>query len=205
MIRIATPTESATPPAWHEPFLEMLPAIRRQAQIAFRHRDPEARQEAVQEVIAHAAVAIEALYDRGTPELAYPSVLALHGIKRVKVGRRAGTPMNVRDVSSEYCQLKKQISVKRLDRYDHETGQWCEVLVEDRRAGPADIARVRIDFSDWLKTLRRRNRRIAETLSAGETTSRVARRFHVSPSRVSQLRGEFKDSWNEFCDDVAAE
>ena len=63
---------------------------------------------------------------------------------------------------------------------------------------PADIARVRIDFADWLKTLPRRTRRIAETLSIGETTSAVATRFHVSAARISQLRRQLKESWDEF-------
>jgi len=76
----------STAPAWRKPFLEMLPAIQRQARIAFRHLDPEARGEAVQEVVTYATSAFKALWHRGTPELAYPSVLALHGIKRVKIG-----------------------------------------------------------------------------------------------------------------------
>jgi hypothetical protein len=73
-----------------------------------------------------------------------------------------------------------------------------EILVEDNRATPADIARVRIDFADWLKTLPRRTRRIAEVLSTGETTSCVAKRFHVSAGRISQLRRQLYEGWLEF-------
>jgi hypothetical protein len=47
-------------------------------------------------------------------------------------------------------------------------------VVEDRNAGPAEVAATRIDFSDWLATLPERNRRIAETLATGECTSSVA-------------------------------
>ena len=71
-------------------------------------------------------------------------------------------------------------------------------MVEDRNATPADVARVRIDFGSWLGTLSRRDRRIAEILSVGETTGNVASRFHVSPGRVSQLRRELAQSWHEF-------
>ena len=39
----------------------------------------------------------------------------------------------------------------------------------------------------------------------GETTSDVAKRFHVSASRVSPLRRELMDSWDEFCGDLASE
>ena len=57
-------------PAWHAAFLEMLPAIRRQAKIAFRHLDPEGREEAVQEVMVYATTAFKGLWDKGKAELA---------------------------------------------------------------------------------------------------------------------------------------
>lgn len=197
MIRRATQTSSETP-AWHAPFLEMLPAIKRQAKIAFRHLDPEARAEAVQEVIAHVVVAIKALYDRGTPELAYPSVLAMHGIKRVKVGRKAGTKMNVRDISSEYCQLQKDVTVERLDRFDKYEGIWLEAVVQDHHTPVADQVWFRIDFPAWLATHSDRDRQIAEALAAGGRTGEVAEEFEVSAGRISQMRRRFAESWREF-------
>jgi FixJ family two-component response regulator len=71
-------------------------------------------------------------------------------------------------------------------------------VVEDRHATPADVAATRIDFADWLQTLSRRYRRIAETLATGEGTGTVARRFRLSPSRISQLRHEYYESWKRF-------
>lgn len=41
-------------------------------------------------------------------------------------------------------------------------------------------------------------RAVAETLALGNTTGQVARTFDVSPGRVSQLRQEFKTSWQNF-------
>ena len=185
-------------PAWHAAFLEMLPAIQRQAKIAFRHLDPENREEAVQEVVVYATTAFKGLWDKGKPELAYPSVLALYGIKRVKIGRMTATPMNCKDVSSTYCQLHKGLTVERLDKYDAEEGCWIEVLVEDRNAGPAETAAARIDFAAWLRLLSRRYRKIATALAQGEKTKAVARMFRVSQGRISQMRREFKESWEEF-------
>ena len=182
----------------HEQFLRMLPAITRTAQIAFRDRDPESREEATAEVIAAAYAMFVGLVQAGREALAYASPLAAFGIKHVKIGRKEGTKLNCKDVSSEYARLKKGIVMERLDRYDRDTQSWLEILVEDRHAGPAETAAARIDFSDWLRSLPRRARRIAETLAIGETTSVVARRFHVSPGRVSQLRRELKGSWEEF-------
>lgn len=186
-------------------FVAMLPKIIEMAHIAFRELDSEAKQEATAEVVASACVMFAALVQQGRESLAYPTVLGMYGVKRVKIGRKAATPMNVRDVASKYCQLKKGVQIERLDKYDRDTQGWQEILVEDRNAGPADVAATRIDFASWLHTLRRRDRRIAETLSVGETTGDVARRFRVSPSRISQLRSELKESWDGFCGNVADE
>jgi hypothetical protein len=198
MIAIAKKSRPTLTSEHHQLFLAMLPKITEMAHIAFRELDAEGKQEATAEVVASAYIMFVALVEQGRERLAYSTVLAMYGIKRVKIGRMAATPMNVRDVSSTYCQLKKGVRIERLDTYDRDTQSWQEILVEDRRAGPADVAATRIDFASWLRTLRRRDRRIAETLSAGETTGTVAKRFHVSAARVSQLRRQLKDSWDEF-------
>ena len=46
MIRISRPSRGL--PAWHARFLAMLPAIRTHARFAFRHLNPEAREEHLQ-------------------------------------------------------------------------------------------------------------------------------------------------------------
>ncbi len=102
---------------------------------------------------------------------------------------------------SGYCQRLKDVVVERLDRYDEEENGWTETVVEDRTAGPAEIARVRLDFSDWLHQLPSRNRRIAQFLSLGHRTSEAARKFRVSEGRVSQLRKELAESWRKFVGD----
>jgi hypothetical protein len=128
----------------------------------------------------------------------YATPLATYAIKQVRAGRRTGNKLNVRDVSSPYCQQRKRVRVERLDHYDVDEGGWKELVVEDRRATPADVAATRIDFSDWLKSLKPRVRRIAKTLATGETTTNVARKFAVSQARVSQIRRELKDAWEMF-------
>ena len=86
---------------------------------------------------------------------------------------------------SVYARRCGGVSVERLDRFDGQQGTWQEILLEDRKAGPAEIAAARIDFGTWLGLLSKRNRRIAETLALGETTSTVAKRFGLTTSRVS--------------------
>ena len=85
-----------------------------------------------------------------------------------------------------------------FDCYDQNKGEWNEILVEDRHAGPAKTAASRIDFAEWLLTLPRRKRRIAEELAKGETTRTTAKRFRVSAGRISQMRRELKDAWEDF-------
>ena len=132
----------------HQQFLAMLPKITRVARQTFSDLDAEAKAEAVAEVVAHAYVMFVGLVERGREALAYPSVLALFGVRRVRVGRQAATPMNCKDVSSTYCQFQKGISIRRLDRYDPTEEAWKEVLVEDKHAGPAEIASARIDVGE---------------------------------------------------------
>ena len=74
----------------------------------------------------------------------------------------------------------------------------AEAVVEDSRTPVPDQVAFRIDFSDWLKRQPRRNRRIAEALAVGNATGEVARRFHVTSGRISQLRRQFHRSWQEF-------
>ena len=176
----------------------MLPVIQRSASIAFRHLKAEAREEAIQDVTANALVAFVRLVELGKADVAFPTVLARYGVSQFRSGRRVGTRLNVRDISSDYCQRRKGIFVQRLDRYYVKDGEWREIVVEDRTATPADIAATRIDFAAWLETLSKRQRKIAETLAMGETTSRTARIFRISAGRVSQSRRQLFDCWQTF-------
>ena len=176
----------------------MLPAIGKQARFAFRKLKPEAREEAVEEVVASACCAFARLAEQGKTDIAYPSVLTHFGIKQFLDGRRVGNRMRRRDVLSPYAQRKKGIIVEHLDRFDMGEGVWLEAVVEDDRTPVLDQVAFRIDFPTWLATLSRRSRRIAETLALGHSTGEVAKRFKLSSPRISQLRGELNDSWLEF-------
>ena len=128
----------------------------------------------------------------GKESVAYASPLANFAVKQYLDGRRV-TGRNVRDVMSALCQRVKGIVVQRLDYFDEETGEWQELIVEDRHATPAEVATVRIDFQDWLRTLPRRERRVALKLAVGESTSGVAKLFQITAGRVSQLRRELHE------------
>jgi hypothetical protein len=179
-------------------FLELLPTICQHARYVFRRLLPEARDEAIQEVVANAFVAYTRLVEQGKEELAYATPLARHAVAQVRAGRRVGGKLNVRDVSSDHCRQSNGVTIERLDRWDQHDEAWRELVVEDRRATPADVAATRLDFVAWLSTLSTRNRRIALVLAMGETTTCVAEQFGVSLGRVSQLRQELKAAWEAF-------
>ena len=196
-MRIASRSKSATP-AWHQGFLALLPQICHYARFAFRHLKFEAKQEAIQCVVASALAAYVRLLQRGKANVAYATPLAMYAIRQYRDGRRLGSRLNVRDISSAYAQKMKNLTLKRLDKFNSEENCWEEVLIEDRTVGPADLAASRIDFPAWLRGLSCRDRRIAEFLAFGHRTSDTARKFRLSEGRVSQLRRELAESWRAF-------
>jgi hypothetical protein len=179
-------------------FVSMLPAIERYAGRRFRNKLCEERQELIAEVVAIAFRMFVRLVERGKTDLAYPSPLAAYSCRQVAMGRRLGTPLNVNDITSEYCRRRKGVWVQSLHRCDRKTGVWREILAEDHRATPADLAAARIDVPEFLDTLSARNRNVAEQLAAGESTTCVARMFRLSLGRISQLRRELSDAWKRF-------
>ncbi len=185
-------------PAWHAAFLSVLPTVRQHARITFRHLDPEARAEAVQNSICNACSAVARLAELNKLDLVYPSVVARFAVAQTKDGRMLGRPLNCKDISSTYCQRQKGVRMERLDQFDREVNEWKEIVIEDRHVGPADVVRVRLDFAAWLRRLPRRNRQVAQFLAIGNRTSDAARKFGVCEGRISQLRRELSESWQDF-------
>jgi hypothetical protein len=133
----------------------------------------------VQEVIAVDFGMFAELDGRGKAEVAFATLLANFAIRQVPAGRQVGTKPKLHDVLAPRAQSAYGVIVERLDTFDEEQGQWRAALVEDRHATAADIAAARIDVAAWLRSLSRRDRRIAGTLAMGETTSGVARQFQL--------------------------
>ena len=184
-------------------FLAMLPRIRRQAGYYLRRLPTEERVDAIQEVVASAFVSYVCLIERGKAELAFAGPLVRYAACQYFRGRRVGNPMNACDVTSDYCQRRKKIMVEQLDHFDEHCREWEQLVVEDRRSTPANIAATRLDFRAWLESLPERTRHVAETLATGEATSHVARSFGCSASRVSQLRRELYEAWCVFTGEAA--
>jgi len=136
---------SAPRPRWHRAFLALLLAIAPNSKIVFAYLRPEARAEAAAAVIANACQDYARLVEQGKTDIAYPMALARYGVKRCRDHRRVGGHLNIGDVLSRYCQVNKNVTVERLDKFDKTEEVWQEALVEDRHAGPAISGRLTWD------------------------------------------------------------
>lgn len=181
---------------WQYSFEELLPQIQCRLRFAFRGLSAEAKDEAVQEATCHACRAYASLAEQRRTQVATAASLARFAVAQFRAGRRFGHRLNINDVSSEYCQQRRCLKVFRLN--NSAKASWSEALVEDRTVTPADLAASRIDYPAFLGRLGQRDRRIAEVLATGETTRRVAMLFGLSVGRVSQLRRELFEAWQQF-------
>lgn len=188
----------ATAPEWQNQFLAMMPAIETHARLMFRRLDPEARDDAVEEVIANACVAFARMVGQDKTDRAFPSALARFAVAQFRDGRRVGNRQHIRDVLSPCAKKRRRQKVERLDRFDDTRGEWMEAVVEDRRTPILEQVAFRCDFPQWLKHLPARSRQVAQELAIGHSTGDVAKRFGLTPGRISQMRRELHQSWEEF-------
>src|SRR5262249_53883071 len=120
----------------------------------------------------------------------------------VKAGRRLCGAERAKDVLSPRAQARRGFALASLPPASTLAGNALEKALRDNtRSPPDEQAAFRIDFPCWLGTLCERDRRVAEDLLAGDGTVEVARRYGLSPGRVSQLRRQFLDGWRRFCGD----
>lgn len=186
------------PRSWQNRFLVLLPTIKSQTLFALRKLRRDQREEAMQEVIARVYAAYVALVKRGRESIAYPTPLVRFALAQYRDGRRLGSRLNINDVMSPYCQRIRGIRRETFDGFELRGDAWQEVLVENGKSTPADIAATRVDFCNWLNSLPPSKRRVTEALASGDTTKEAAAKFSLSQARVSQLRLELKRSWFQF-------
>jgi len=102
-------------------FLAMFSTLWKCINRGFRGLRGDRREDAIQEALANAFVAFSRLVDLGRMQFAFPSALARFAVAQARDGRRVGGSLNVRDVSSEYAQRRKQLQVQRLDLFNRHT------------------------------------------------------------------------------------
>jgi hypothetical protein len=183
---------------WQSSFVAMLPEIEQKLRLAFCRLDPEAREDAIEEAVVHSLLAYVRLHEQGRAEVATPSSLAWYSSHQVKCGRPAAGRMNGKDPMSRYAQIGNGIQT------DRQPNNWIDAIVEDKRATVADQVAAKMDFGAWFATLPQRMKEIAKDLAFGCSTSEVAKKYGVTPGRISQLRRMLEESWAAFQQEAVA-
>lgn len=188
-----------TAPAWHDPFLRILPIVRRYAHRSFMDRRGQAREEAVAEVVGHAMKAVRSLVLDGKDPTRFAACVAYFAVMRVKNGRLVAGIADG-DIFSQLAQQRHGFTVRSLN--DEDCGSvhgWRASVVQDsKHSTPAEVCCFKLDFEDWLASLSRQERRLITRLAVGDRPSHIARRVKRSPAWVTQLRARLKQSWQEF-------
>ena len=201
----------------HHDFLALAPVVERHARVAFRALDGAAREEAVAEAVAAAFAAHVALKARDRDPAAFPSTLATYSVLRVKDGRHVGGRSSSRDVLSRKAQQRRGFRVEPLPAPARTAGEGLyarargrreqraleECLRDNRQTPVPDQVAFRIDFAAFLATLTERDRRMALALAEGHPAKQVARRFGLTPGRVTQLRQRWRREWLAFQEETA--
>jgi hypothetical protein len=199
-------------------FLSIVPRIELHARVWSRHLVcPARREDFVSEAVALAWRSFLRLAEQGRDATEFVSALATLVVRAVRSGRRLAGQERARDVMSPAAQRRHGFRVEELlppsaayERFSSEPlGQrqkdaYEERLRDNTQSPVIDQVVFRCDFRDWLLTLSDRNRRVVDDLMAGEGTGDVARKFGLSPGRVSQLRRQFEDGWAVFCCEPAS-
>ena len=149
------------------------------------------------EVVAHAFAAFARLVELGKAEVAFGTVLGHFAVRRVHSGRVVGRQSRTCDALSKYAQRTRGFAVQSLHTRLGE-GKWQDLVIEDRRSTPAELAVIRLDFAAWIAQLDKNKRAVALRLAQGDGTFEAAQNCQLTPGRVSQLRGELKKSWCDF-------
>lgn len=197
-------------------FLALQARIVRHAQIYFRDiRCSHRRSDCIAEVIGLCWKWFIRLARRGKDARQFPTVLANFAARAVRNGRRLCGQLKPKDVLSEAAQQKHSFRVESLPtatRRSYEalygTGGGQRLLdcfeerLQDNTVTPVpDQAAFRCDFPAWLATWTQRDQSIIADMAQNERTTQLARKYRLSPGRISDLRREFHDDWQRFVAD----
>ena len=195
-------------------FLALLPRIQTHGRVVFRHlKCPDHKADAIAEMVALSWQWFVRLVRQGKDPATFPATLATFAARAVRSGRRLARMERTKDVLSRRAQQLHDFRVESLPQstraafehlYSSPQGQRRQDAFEERLRDNTvtpipDQVQFRIDFPAWLKTLTPRERRIIKAMARNERTKDLAKKFEVSPGRISQQRHEFCQGWKRFC------
>ncbi|MGE3807456.1 MAG: hypothetical protein AB7K24_22560 [Gemmataceae bacterium] len=182
-----------------ERFLTILPTIETHARISFRHIPcADKRADRVAETVALAFKWFVRISERGKDATRFPTILAGYAVRAVRSGRRVCGQLAHKDVLSERAQQLHGFCVGSLPQCPVLDPNLSEALQDNRITPVPDQVAFRIDFPTWMKDLGRREQRLVSAMAQSHRTMDLARKFHLSPGRISQLRRELSCSWMSF-------
>jgi hypothetical protein len=181
-------------------YLAILPRIEMHARIYFRHlKCPHQREEVLAECLALAWWWFIRLVRRGKNPEDFITALASFAARAVASGRGLCGQQKANEVFSHLTQRRHGFTVQRLHPYAYPPHSLWKQAVHDNTQTPViDQVVFRVDFSAWLQTQTKRDRRLIERLLVGERTGAVAQAFDLSPGRIAQLRRQFHADWLRF-------
>ncbi|MFA9478932.1 hypothetical protein ACERK3_11595 [Phycisphaerales bacterium AB-hyl4] len=203
----ASTTTPVTQSNDHAVFLSVLPVICALARRRFASLPLALRDDVVAEAVATGFLSYLSLRRRGRIEQVATAGFARNAVRAVAGGRRVGSSQAGMDVMSHLGRRRHGRHVASLDGIgddeDASRANWLHEAVADRRTAIPKQVALRIDGGRWLATLPDRDRQLVQALASGEKACTVARRFAISPGRLSQLRQAWAQQWRQ-CVGIAA-
>jgi hypothetical protein len=206
----------ATDDGLHTGFLRILPRIERHARIYFRDiRCPSKRTDFIAETIALSWSWYRRLMKKGQDATKFASALARYSTRAVSCGRKLTGQEKAKDVLSSVAQKRHGFKVESLPassrtlferaysavRGQEEMDAWEERLRDNTQGPVPDQASFRLAYPQFVRSLSRRDRRMAHFLSLGNSATETAREFKLTPGRVTQLRQQWCKDWRALHDE----
>src|SRR5262249_23702635 len=141
------------------------------------------------------------LIRKGKDVTKFVATLARYAARAVRCGRRLTGQEKAKDVLSSLAQRRHGFTVASLPastcksfekiyatvRGQEDMDGWEERLQENTVTPVPDQVSFRLAYPQFVRSLGRRDRRMAHFLSLGNSAKETARRFNMSPGRVTQL------------------
>jgi hypothetical protein len=187
------------------------PRVELHARVFFRHvRCTVRKADCVAETVALCWKWFVRLAQKGKDAAAFVSSLASFAARAVRSGRRLCGQERARDVFSCRARQRQGFTVESLpqstrtsleDLYATPHGQEMQDAFGDRlkynlSTPVLDQVAFRIDWSNFYQTLIERDRQLAQFLALGHSNKQTARRFKLSPGRVTQIRQRLCKEWH---------
>lgn len=197
-------------------FVAILHRIETHVRICFRNvRCRQRRADCEAEAVALCWHWFCRLAQQGKDAQEFVSTLVTYAVRSVRSGRRLCGQLKTGDVLNEHAQREHGFRVESLPTSTRQSFEkvYCTVggqrrinafeerLQDNMQTPILDQVVFRCDFPEWLDSQSIRDRHLIRDMACDERTSDLAEKYKMSPGRISQLRREFHDDWQRFCDE----